>query len=147
MIIREHDTVPLPAEEITEMEPVELTLRDHPCWPDRTLHLYMDWNPVMEKWVWHVESEENNRNALQRVIQRQPVLYGKRYYYQDYFMFVFLDLSRSAKAVTPKNLGDTVELVGYPGPNSPGWADWVSRQAFDSDEEREAWLAEGAVFN
>ena len=141
MIIREHDTVDLPTEPIRAKDPVELTLRDHPAWPGRTLHIYMDWNAAVEKWIWRLESEPNNQSGLQTVISRQPVLYGEQYQYEQYFLFTFADLSRGETTVTPMNLGDTVDLIGYPGPRSPGWTDWVQRQSFEDDDDREAWLA------
>ena len=140
MVITDHDTVPLPTETIREREPVELTLYDHPAWPGRPLHIYMDWNPASEQWIWRVESELPNQSGLKTVIPMQPAHYGAQYQYRSYFLFTFLDLSRGSERVTPKTLGNTVDLIGYPGPRSPGWRDWVARQSFQNEAARDLWL-------
>ena len=141
MIITDHDTVALPTETIRERDPIELTLRDHPAWPGRTLHIYADWNSAVEKWIWRLESELANQSGLKTVIPDQPALYGEQYRYREYFLFTFADLSRGHTRVTPQTLGNTVDLIGYPGPRSPGWVEWVQRQSFESDADREVWLA------
>lgn len=122
--VTQFDTVRLPTARIRDREPVAITLRDHPAWPSDPLRLYFNWNLTSDQWVWEVEVDGHGT-----VIGPTPVSYGKGYQFGGYFGFSFVDLSRGTETVTPSNLGETVNLVGIPGPQSDGFREWVARQA------------------
>lgn len=134
--ITQFDGVRLPTRRFRNREPVAITLRDHPAWPSNTLRLYFDWNLASEQWTWEVEVDGHGT-----VIGPAPVSYGKGYQYGGYFGFVFVDLSRGTETVTPSNLGETVTLVGIPGPQSDGYREWVTRQASRDPTATESTVA------
>lgn len=123
MQINEFDTIPLPTDRARDKLPFMRIVRDHPAWPNQELRLYFEWNEPANYWVWRVEVPGHGD-----IITRQPVQYASNYQFRGYLTFIFLDLSRNVEQVTPHNLGEAVDLVAIPGPESPGWVDWVNRQ-------------------
>jgi hypothetical protein len=117
------DTIDLPTDRIKDKLPVHRTVRDHPSLPNRSFDLYFDYNENAQFWTWKVELDE-----VGEIIPRQPVHYAEPYAYDDYVVFNFVDFSREDREVTHRTLGDEVELVATPGPDSPGWDDWIARQ-------------------
>ena len=152
MQINDHDTVNLPSDIAREREPFARIIRDHPAWPSRALRIYFEFNDALGEagqWIWYVgwgedEPDEGDRPSEADIaIPRSPARYGAAYQCQNYFLFTFLDLSKGVDTVRPGTLGDQVDLIGYPLPDSPGWRDWVERQDFATDEERREMLARG----
>lgn len=137
MIVTEFDPIALPADTARAEEPIRIIQRDHPAWPDAEFEIRLDWNHAGEFFAWSVGLDGHGR-----IIERQPAEYASRYQYQDYILFMFIDISGKAESVTPETLGSTVDLVAFPGLHSPGYADWLARQRVDDDDERETLLNE-----
>ena len=123
MQITEFDTIPLPTERIREKLPVARTVRNHPAWPNQELRLLFEWNEPASYWVWRVEVPNHGD-----IITRQPVQYASQYQFRGFLTFMFIDLSRNVRRITHRTLGESVDLVAIPGPESPGWEEWVARQ-------------------
>lgn len=137
MRIREFDPIELPTDRAREQEPINVVQRGHPAWPDTELNILFDYNPAGEFWSWEVTSPD-----IGTLIPRQPAEYGRRYRYDDYILFVFIDISTKVNEVTPSSLGSSVDLVALPGLKSPGYGDWLDRQTVDDAERaklRNAW--------
>lgn len=129
MRIREFDPIEIPTDRAREQEPINVTQRGHPAWPDAEFNILFDYNPAGAFWTWEVRLSEHGT-----IIPRQPAEYGRRYRYGDYVLFFFIDISTEDRAVTPSTLGSSVDLVALPGLKSPGYGDWLDRQTVDDAE-------------
>ena len=120
------DVLPIPTDRARERLPINRTYTGTSAAPTRGIRVQLDWNNAMDRWTFEVALAGEGI-----IVERRPVTIAQEYLYRDRVWFVFVDPYHQADRVTPTNLGDTVSLWCYPGPESPGWEDWLAANRLD----------------
>lgn len=125
----EHEYIPIPDDRASERLPIAVTVPRLDAWPQHRFSVYLDWNPAIKRWTW--EMEMHNYGTI---IQRQPAHIREPYEFDTFLTALFTDKAGTARAVTPRNLGNTVKLYIAPGPDSPTFPEWAREQGYDDEE-------------
>lgn len=125
----EFEIIELPADRASDKLPIDVETTGLFAWPNRRLRFSFDYSSIEDRWYWEVRLVGEGI-----IIPHQPVHYIFPYEFRDYLMFMFVDTTRQADKVTADNLGDPVQLVAFPGPQSENYQAWLDRQQQDETD-------------
>ena len=138
--LSDFETLPIPVDRARARLPIDRTYTGTSAAPNRGLRVRMDYNDAMSRWTFDVALAE-----LGVAIPRQPALLYHEYSFRDRVLLMFVDPLRQEEYVTPGNLGTRVELVVYPGPESPGWEEWFAEHRLDTTDAEDEGDSDGQL--
>ena len=138
--LSDFETLPIPADRASARLPIDRTYTGTSAAPNRGLRVRMDYNDAMSRWTFDVALAE-----LGVAIPRRPVTLLQEYSFRDRILLMFVDPLGLLERVTPGNLGTRVKLVVYPGPESPGWEEWLAEHRLDTTDAEDEGDTDGQL--
>ena len=149
------EVVDLPDERLKQKYEVEVEFTPA-AWPDSRFQIQLDWSNALDRYCWALRlvghgqvvpqvpisarQRRRERDGLRdsdREMPGAPVTLEAPHTYRDFIRFVWVDPAGEALRPTHRNVGDSVELQCWPGPDSPAFVPLSRIQAQVFDDARE----------
>lgn len=109
-----YERIPIPNDRATRREPIRLEVPTLDAFPGQTFHLTLVWNSALQRWIFQARTDQEGQ-----LFHNAPAQLYRPYTYDDVIGFMFINPSGRETKISPRNLGDQVQLVVQPGPEAP----------------------------
>lgn len=116
---------------LADRKPVGFTIPLY-SWPGERFRFRFRFSNPTERWLWSVKRLTTTPDDDDELLVRSPAVVNRPYRFRDRLLFTFTAATgESPKKVDDSNLGRSVDLTCYPGPESDAFP-------FDLDDASDA---------